>query len=221
MSSVSTCYAPGQRCVQAACRKISDAPTDHLEDQDSKCSSSLFPSLLDLILLYHGLMSLIILMPSALFDFQLFWLDRRTSVPDPLASNSAFNGPVNCSTSNAPLKPSASTVELTKCLPCDKIFTGLPFLKSLKCDNAQRSRTVPTDLTSTKVAPGISAIVAEAQRTLGHFCLPAAQLTTVLAGDFAHDGEQPITPPLKILTAPNMIGWAGYLSCDWAHQSQF
>ena len=44
MSSVSTFYAPGPRCVQAAYWKISDA-TDHLEDQDSKCSSSLFAPL--------------------------------------------------------------------------------------------------------------------------------------------------------------------------------
>jgi hypothetical protein len=197
MSSVSTSYAPGPRSVQAARGKISDATTDHLKDQDCKCSSSLISSLLDLILQYHGLLALISLITSALLDSQLFWSDRRTSVADPLASNSAFDSPVNSCATTVPLKPSAYTAESTKCLPCDNIFTplismatGLPYLRYRQWNHAQRSRTVPTDLTSTKVAPGISAIDSEAQRTEhGHFCFQVAQLTAALADDSTHDGS--------------------------------
>ena len=118
--------------------------------------------------------------PKLKADLQQFWLDRKTSDPEP---HSAFAAAVVTAGRNPPARAPAARAPAARasaarpavdleatCIQCGNLFTplvsiatGLPYSKCRLCHHAQRSRKAPTDLTSAKVAHGLSAIVAEAQ----------------------------------------------------------
>ena len=143
--------------------------------------------------------------PKLKTDLQQFWLDRKTTDPEP---HSAFGAAVVTSgrtpATRAPAgktpanrAPPATTEQEAHCVQCGNLFTplvsmatGLPFSKCRHCHRAQRTRTAPTDLTSAKVAHGFSAAIAEAQREeIGHLRLQVDQLNAALAADFGHNDD--------------------------------